>query len=193
MGKENHNGNKSFDDEYSNNKEMFGHPYKELQEYFINYPLRGKVLDLGCGQGRDSIFLASIGFEVTAVDSSEVGIKQMIDKAHEKGVEVEGIFSDVLKLQLDKKFDVILFDMLLHSFEKSVQFEILKKFSVCLNDNGVICIVYPDDLRSDHFMDILNSFSNKWVLKDEIVIKDVPKIPGEEGDYIFHMIIVKRK
>ena len=36
-----------------------------------------KVLDLGCGEGKDSLFLAKKGLEVTSVDVSEVGIKKL--------------------------------------------------------------------------------------------------------------------
>jgi len=58
----------SFDDAYDEKPELFGHPYKELQDYFNNCSVKGDLLDLGCGQGRDSLYLASIGYNVTAVD-----------------------------------------------------------------------------------------------------------------------------
>ena len=39
---------------------------------FLNHlPTGGKLLDLGCGGGRDSAYFASLGFGVTAVDGSE--------------------------------------------------------------------------------------------------------------------------
>jgi len=79
---ENNQGeSESFDGTYDEKPEMFGHPYKELQHYFNNCPITGDLLDLGSGQGRDSLFLASIGYNVTAVDSSRVGIQQMLNKA----------------------------------------------------------------------------------------------------------------
>ena len=34
----------------------------------------GKALDLGCGQGRNSLFLAQQGFDVTAVDQNELAL-----------------------------------------------------------------------------------------------------------------------
>ena len=135
--KNNHQESESFNCTYEDTPEMFGHPYKELQDYFSRYPKRGTVLDLGCGQGRDSIFLASLGYKVTSVDSSKIGVEQMISKAKEQELKLNGIVADVLNLKLEEKFDVILFDMLLHSFEKQQQFELLKKyspafFSVCV-------------------------------------------------------------
>ena len=39
-------------DEYYQEPEYFGAPYNELVSFFAEYPFRGTVLDLGCGQGR---------------------------------------------------------------------------------------------------------------------------------------------
>jgi len=187
----NHEEYNSFDNTYDENPEMFGHPYKELQDYFNKRTRRGILLDLGCGQGRDSIFLASLGYQVTAVDSSKVGINQMIKKAQTMGLEIDGIVNDIQNLKLQRKFDVILFDMLLHGFEDSTQLELLGKYSNYLNQDGILCIVYPDDFRVDHFMKMLKSFRTSWNLLDEITINDIPKIEGETIDYKFKMMIAQ--
>ena len=187
----NHEEYNSFDNTYDENPEMFGHPYKELQDYFNKRTRRGILLDLGCGQGRDSIFLASLGFQVTAVDISKVGINQMIKKAQTMGLEIDGIVNDIQNLKLQRKFDVILFDMLLHGFEDSTQLELLGKYSNYLNQDGILCIVYPDDFRVDHFMKMLKSFRTSWNLLDEITINDIPKIEGETIDYKFKMMIAQ--
>lgn len=42
-----------------------------------NFLPNSKILDLGCGQGTDSLFLSKNGFSVTAIDSSEVAINQI--------------------------------------------------------------------------------------------------------------------
>ena len=55
------NFSESFDDTYDKKPELFGHSYKELQDYFSNCSVKGELLDLGRGQGRDSLYLASIG------------------------------------------------------------------------------------------------------------------------------------
>ena len=65
-----------------------------MQDYFSRYPVKGALLDLGCGQGRDSIFLASVGYQVTKVDSSKIGVKQMMGKAQSQGLNIDGIVSD---------------------------------------------------------------------------------------------------
>src|SRR5271154_1361182 len=45
----------------------------------------GRALDLGCGPGRNALYLASHGFEVDAVDLSPVAIAWAQDRAHEAG------------------------------------------------------------------------------------------------------------
>ncbi|NIS24346.1 methyltransferase domain-containing protein, partial [candidate division KSB1 bacterium] len=45
-------------------------------------------LDMGGGGGRNAIFLAQHGFDVTAVDISETGLEQVRTDAHKEGVEV---------------------------------------------------------------------------------------------------------
>lgn len=47
----------------------------------------GRAIDLGCGNGRDSIFLASQGFDVIGVDFSEVAISQAREIAEAAGLE----------------------------------------------------------------------------------------------------------
>tara|TARA_B100001123_G_C15313174_1_gene1025192 strand:+ start:186 stop:773 length:588 start_codon:yes stop_codon:yes gene_type:complete len=44
------------------------------------------ILELGAGQGRDSLFFAKSGFKVQALDYSSVGIKNIIKKANKKGL-----------------------------------------------------------------------------------------------------------
>jgi SAM-dependent methyltransferase len=41
----------------------------------------GRALDLACGSGRNALFLASLGWQVTAVDRSAVGIRLLRERA----------------------------------------------------------------------------------------------------------------
>lgn len=74
-----------------------------------NFPSNGKVLDLGCGQGADLLFLAKNGFNTFGVDTSEVAIQQIMSKAGELGlnnVKVERTDIREYKTEPDS-FDVI--------------------------------------------------------------------------------------
>lgn len=179
-------GKNAFDDAYGEKEDLFGHPYREFQDYFTSLP-RGFVLDLGCGQGRDALFLASLGYKVTAVDSSRVAVEQMMKKSKD----ITGVVADVFTFHCEEQFDIVLFDMLLHTFDNNQQKELLKKYAKNLKKGGIICIVFPDDMTSDHFMSILESLDYTCSLKDKITIKDVPKIPGEKNDFTFEMITIQ--
>ena len=51
----------------------------ELNDFYIKFlkyiPDGGKILDLGCGSGRDSLYFLQKGYDVTAVDASEKMVK----------------------------------------------------------------------------------------------------------------------
>jgi len=55
----------------------------------------GRALDLGAGEGRHSVWLASLGWQVTAVDFSPVGIERGRQGAQEVGVQVDWVVADV--------------------------------------------------------------------------------------------------
>jgi SAM-dependent methyltransferase len=55
----------------------------------------GRALDLGAGEGRHAVWLAALGWQVTAVDFSGVGLERGRAGAHELGVEVDWVVADV--------------------------------------------------------------------------------------------------
>jgi tellurite methyltransferase len=59
------------------NATTFGEPSEEIRKLVHLLPPRAKVLDLGCGEGRNALFLAQAGFDVTVVDISEAGIRKL--------------------------------------------------------------------------------------------------------------------
>jgi SAM-dependent methyltransferase len=59
----------------------------------------GRALDLGCGSGRNAIFLARRGFMVDAVDYSETAIAWARDRAAEAGVDVSLACCNVFDLE----------------------------------------------------------------------------------------------
>jgi len=55
----------------------------------------GRALDLGTGEGRHSVWLAALGWQVTAVDFSLAGIERGRRGAQDVGVEVDWVVADV--------------------------------------------------------------------------------------------------
>lgn len=57
-----------------------------------------KALDLGCGTGTHSIYLAKQGLTVTGIDASETAIRRAREKASQAGVRPELVIHDVTHL-----------------------------------------------------------------------------------------------
>ncbi len=131
-------------DKYYKTENLFGEPYPELIDFLNKYPKKGKILDLGCGQGRDSIPLARIGFSVTGIDISKVGIEQMNAIGKAENLNLVGQVEDIYAFDKFEEFDIILLDSIFHFTKKDrkKEIELVKRiFSKSLNGCLVIfCI-----------------------------------------------------
>jgi tellurite methyltransferase len=70
-------------------------------------PAGARVLELGCGEGRDSVYFASRGFEVTAIDASLAGLHKAERLAGERGLRVRWVHGDMARCLPDGSFDLV--------------------------------------------------------------------------------------
>lgn len=76
-----------WDNIYRDDNSFFGEePSKFARLCYIKNASIKKMLELGCGQGRDTLFFASKGIEVSALDCSMVAIEGLIKLAKEKNL-----------------------------------------------------------------------------------------------------------
>lgn len=86
-------------------------PDENLVSYFTSGLLdKGKVLELGCGPGRNAIFLAEQGCSVDAVDSSQEGLDWAKERAAEMNVDVNFINEDIFKLKIEENAYDLVYD-----------------------------------------------------------------------------------
>lgn len=88
------NGN-MWDERFSEPEYFFG---KEPNEFLVSMAEKipmGRVLCIGEGEGKNAVYLAGLGYEVTAVDASSVGLEKSTALAAERGVEVRTIHADL--------------------------------------------------------------------------------------------------
>jgi 2-polyprenyl-3-methyl-5-hydroxy-6-metoxy-1,4-benzoquinol methylase len=67
-----------------------------------------RALDIACGEGRNSIFLAQQGFRVTALDISDVGLGKAAQWAEAEGVVIDFQRVDLDKYRFAERFDLII-------------------------------------------------------------------------------------
>lgn len=78
-----------YDEAYRDTATYFGgSPDPLLEEWATHLDSRRPVLDVGCGQGRNTLYLARLGMTVHAVDPSRVAMHQLRQRLSEEGLEV---------------------------------------------------------------------------------------------------------
>jgi len=102
-------------------------PSQTINLIWKNFLLGGFILDLGCGQGRDSLFLAKNNFWVTAIDSSEVAINQIKVKKNEFCLDnLELVWDDISNFKIvHDKYDTIICRNVLNFLNKDKALEII--------------------------------------------------------------------
>ena len=93
-----------WDERYSAAEYVFGtEPNDFLKEQFEQIPTGGRVLCLAEGEGRNAVFLAEQGYQVTAMDLSDVGLNKVLKLASERGVEITTQVADLADYQFGKE------------------------------------------------------------------------------------------
>jgi|SRR5271170_4263812 len=99
------------------------YPYSLLTQLTLRLldrrPQVGRALDLGAGEGTDAIRLARLGYEVDAVEISEIAAKKIRDFAQEVNVnaKVRVFAKDILDFRPDGLYDVVICNGVLHYVE----------------------------------------------------------------------------
>lgn len=93
---------------------FFGGEPSTLARRFLHFlrlmgiPTRGRLLDLGCGEGRDVVLLASVGFEVDATDGAPTGVRRVSEGLSRAGLKGTVWQADLGKTEWRGDYDVIL-------------------------------------------------------------------------------------
>lgn len=97
-----------------------------------------RVLDIGCGFGRNAIFLAKQGFTLDGFDLSETSVNETIKKAKKQGIDFSHfVVADMLKFPYpDESFDAVLaFNVISHTDKEGFN-QILSEIKRVLKPNG---------------------------------------------------------
>ena len=99
-----------------------------------------KVLDIGCGEGKDAVFMAEKGYDVTAFDLTENGIRKTIALAHKRGVKVNAYVDDINTFETDEQFDIIFSTGTVQYIFDENKEAFFKKLEKITKPNGIVFI-----------------------------------------------------
>jgi tellurite methyltransferase len=102
------------------NVSTFGtHPNQDMEEMWPNFGKNWSILEVGCGEGKNALFLAQKGFDVHAFDISPAGILKMKKIASMNNIQINAWTQDLKEYYFKKSFDVIISYGTLHFVEKN--------------------------------------------------------------------------
>ena len=93
---------------YAEDSYRKNNPVVLLQDWLPKVPV-GKALDVACGAGRNSIFLAQSGFQVDAIDISPEGLRKARQQAENLGLSINWLEQDLDQaFQFDMEYNLII-------------------------------------------------------------------------------------
>ncbi len=103
------------------------------------------ALDLGCGMGGSDIYLAERGFEVTAVDFSEVATKALAAESLRRGANVEVRREDVRDFRFEKQYDLVIAHGIFQFLDRTVWDGLVSESKSHTNPGGLnLVAVFTD-------------------------------------------------
>ena len=130
-----------------------------------------KALDIACGEGRNSLFLAERGFQVTALDISDTGLEKGAQQATDRGLAI-----DFRRVDLDRQALTGCYDLVIN-FNFLIRGLIPAEIAV-LNPGGVLLF--------DTIMEtpaLLLSHTPSYLLRPGELEQ---LFAGYDGDMVFH-------
>ena len=108
----------------------------------------GKALDLGCGQGRNALFLAQHGFEVTAVDQNELALEILQSIVEQEDLEMTVGLYDINSAALTQTYDLIVSTVVLMFLQADRIPAIIRNMQDQTNPGGynlIVCAMDTED------------------------------------------------
>lgn len=133
----------SWDEAYSRKSFLFGDtPTVCVREMVALLRPGSRVLELGCGDGRDTLFLLSHGFWVTAIDSSRVAIQRLKEAAESQGSadHLTPIHAHIPEGMPHTRFDAVVAVTLLDHLDDATQARVLTLIRAGVVEGGAVAL-----------------------------------------------------
>jgi ubiquinone/menaquinone biosynthesis C-methylase UbiE len=174
-----------------------GKPRPLLVEFVEkNFIRKGKTLDICCGAGTNTIYLAQKGFDVTGIDISLTAIELAKKKANEANVAINFLLLSFIILPFrDEEFDFV-FDMgCFHHVAIEDRTKFIEGVHRVLKEDGVYFLTSFSNMngpRWNHFSkkQLIDLFSGYFQLSE---IRHISSVEGDGVIRYFYSLLMKRK
>ena len=138
---------------------------------------RLKVLDIGCGEGKDAVFFARCGYDVSAFDISDSGVEKTKRLADDAGVYVNAFKADINDYRLESDYDILYQVGVFHAIKPELRDEIIANYKSHVNDNGIAAFfafvekpfIEPPPEKEEHFYPLksgqLFTYFHDWFIE----------------------------
>ncbi len=147
-----------------------GRPQRAFVRLANEGGIEGEVLDAGCGTGENALYLAELGHVVVGVDAVPAAIERAREKMLQRGLEVQFLVADALRLEaLGRMFDTVIDSGLFHVFSDEDRVPYVGSLAHALRDGGRVFILCfserePGDWgpRRVTERELRNAFRDEW-------------------------------
>jgi len=137
-----------WDERYSTSELIWTGQANQFVEAHLADLEPGTAIDLGAGEGRNAVWLATLGWTATAVDFSQVGLDKADQLASEHGVEIATVCADATTWQPDAPVDLVVLSYLQLPSEQ--QRVVLGHAATWLNPGGTLFVIAHDRSNVEH-------------------------------------------
>jgi len=171
-----------WDNLFRNGQVSFNKEASRLLQYAVSGRKPGSAIDLGMGEGRNAVFLASKGWQVTGVDFSAEAVKQAKSRATAAHVTIDAVVQNLDAYELGRtKWDLIaLFHM--HAWFHESRLNVPRILVEALKPGGLLVIEgYAGDKGDYQTNELLRSFASLKIVHYEDVRDEADWAPGEKS------------
>lgn len=134
-----------WDQRYSGEQVWSGNPNLALVAEAGDLP-GGRALDIGCGEGADSVWLATRGWTVTSLDISSRAVEHTRRAAEAAGVAVSGLAQPFEQAELEGPFELV--SAMYPVLER--RDEVIAKLLALVAPGGTLLFVHHADVDKEH-------------------------------------------
>ena len=127
-----------------------GRPQPAVELLAAEGGFSGAVLDAGCGTGENALYIAALGLAVLGVDVAETALESARAKAVLRGIDVEFVTADALRLgRLERAFDTVLDCGLFHTFNDVERSQYEESLASVTEPGGTLHVLCFSDTGQD--------------------------------------------